>query len=511
MHSNRTESRSLARRGRGSRAAIASASLAVAALALAPAASALPIPDVGLPSLPAFQGSPATAKKIKPRSKPEQNPYMAEDPNSNIHNDSWMTDAYNRRGPLGNSPVTTSEGKPPSLCGSLTFDSRGRIVTVCPSIVAPPVARIIDPESLETIAEFTLPNAPTPAGTPEFQNFAGGGYFFLDHKDRMWVPTKTDHLYVLGQSDDGSSFELRRDYDLTSVLDTSTERITSALPDFKGRIWLVTKANGKILTLDRKTGEVKVKRLDEEIQNSFAVASDGVYIVSDRRMYRFKANDKGRPRMVWSAGYRNSGIVKPGQVNAGSGTTPTVMPGGMVAITDNADPMNVVVYRTERKLDRGDKRKVCTQPVFEPGASATENTLIGINRSLLVENNYGYRDPFGPEAGTLTEPGVARVDVRKNGKGCKLKWTNDEVRIPSVVPKLSTKTGLMYAYSRPEDPGVEGYYWTAIDYRTGETRWMQYAGSGLPYNNSYAGLALGPDGSAYLGVTGGIIRLRDGG
>ena len=43
---------------------------------------------------------------------------------------------------------------------------------------------------------------------------------------------------------------LRRDYDLTGVLDTSTERITSALPDYDGRIWLVTKANGKVVTLD---------------------------------------------------------------------------------------------------------------------------------------------------------------------------------------------------------------------------------------------------------------------
>jgi len=32
----------------------------------------------------------------------------------------------------------------------------------------------------------------------------------------------------------------------------------------------------------------------------------------------------------------------------------------------------------------------------------------------------------------------------------------------------------------------------------------------LSFNNNYAGLAIGPDGSAYLGVTGGVVRLRDG-
>ena len=63
----------------------------------------------------------------------------------------------------------------------------------------------------------------------------------------------------------------------------------------------------------------------------------------------------------------------------------------------------------------------------------------------------------------------------------------------------------------PPGPGAEGYYWTAIDWRSGRTVWSRYAGSGLPYNNNYAGLALGADGTAYLGVTAGMVTLRDGG
>ena len=79
------------------------------------------------------------------------------------------------------------------------------------------------------------------------------------------------------------------------------------------------------------------------------------------------------------------------------------------------------------------------------------------------------------------------------------------------MPKISTKTGLIYTYARPADPsGAEGYYWTALDYRNGKTAWSQYAGSGPTYNNNYAGLALGPNGTAYLGVIGGMVALRDG-
>jgi hypothetical protein len=79
------------------------------------------------------------------------------------------------------------------------------------------------------------------------------------------------------------------------------------------------------------------------------------------------------------------------------------------------------------------------------------------------------------------------------------------------VPKLSTTNGLIYTYARPPDNAAQGYYWTAIKWSNGATAWSRYAGSGLSFNNNYAGLALGPDGTAYLGVTAGIIALRDGG
>jgi hypothetical protein len=384
-------------------------------------------------------------------------------------------------------------------------------VSVCPSLVAPPQARIIDPHTLAPIATYTLPNAPDPPGTKAYQNFTGGGYFFLDGQDRLWVPTKTDHIFVIAESPDGNSLVKKRDFDLTGVLDSSTERITSALPDFSGRIWFVSKKNGKVGTIDRRTGQIHVMRLGEEIENSFAVGRDGVYIVSDKWMYRFDAAKDGQPRIVWKASYPNSGIVKPSQVDAGSGTTPTVMSHGYVAITDNADPMDVVVYRTAKRLRHGQRRTVCEVPVFARGAGATENSLITAGRSLVVENNYGYQDPLGPQGGAITQPGFARVDVNRRGTGCRLVWTNLTERAPTVVPKLSTKTGLIYTYTQDADPlGNRRWSWAAISFRTGQTAWKQLAGVGPLYTNNYAGMAIGPKGWLYLGVYSGIVALRDG-
>ena len=79
------------------------------------------------------------------------------------------------------------------------------------------------------------------------------------------------------------------------------------------------------------------------------------------------------------------------------------------------------------------------------------------------------------------------------------------------MPKLSTKTGLIYTYSRPDDPANAGLLLDRDrlpDRRDGldaSTR-----ARGCCFNNNYAGLALGPDGTAYLGVIGGIVALRDG-
>src|SRR6202011_6225077 len=104
----------------------------------------------------------------------------------------------------------------------------------------------------------------------------------------------------------------------------------------------------------------------------------------------------------------NVGIVKPGQTEDGSGTTPNLMGSEYVAITDNADPMDVVVYRRAKRVSGS--RVVCTVPVFRPGASSTDTSLIGTGRSIIVENNYGYTGPTATTNGASTAPGIERID-----------------------------------------------------------------------------------------------------
>ncbi len=299
---------------------------------------------------------------------------------------------------------------------------------------------------------------------------------------------------------------MQRDYDLTGAVPQG-DKIISALPDFSGRIWFIS-VNGVVGTIDPANGAVRSRDLGEPNANSFSVDEQGaVYIVTTKALYRFEAAADGSPRTVWRETYRNSGVQKPGQASAGSGTTPTVMTGRRIAITDNADPMNVVVYRGARRVSGS--RLICEQPVFRKGASATDQSLIAARNSLVVENNYGYSGPAAVMLGATTEAGLERVDVKKDGSGCRTVWRSREIA-PSVVPKLSLETGLVYTYTKPRRAdGVDGWYFTALNFCTGRTEYRRLAGTGLGYNNNYAPVTLGPDGAAYVGVLGGLVRLAD--
>ena len=352
------------------------------------------------------------------------------------------------------------------------------------------------------------PRSPSP-GSSVFSDFSGGGYFYLDQLDRAVIPTNNRQIWVVGESASlaGPGFTLVRTYDLSSGVALG-DGIVSVLPDWHGLLWFVT-VHGLVGTVEPASGALAVLGLGgEAIGNSFAVdETGGVFIVSDHALYRFDAGPNGAPLVTWRETYDRGTRLKPGQVNFGSGTTPTLMGRSWVAITDNADPrMNVLVYR--RAAVVSGPRLFCTEPVFAAGMSATENSLIGVGtRSLVVENNYGYSGPAVTENGGTTEPGVTRVDLGTSG--CRTVWTSAE-RVPSTVSKVSLGAGLVYTYTKdPEPNNTDAWYFTAIDFRTGQTVYKQLAGTGLGYNNNYAPVTLDADGTAYIGSLGGLVQLRD--
>jgi hypothetical protein len=368
---------------------------------------------------------------------------------------------------------------------------------------------LIRPRTLETIAVLPLPPRQPQPGTSPTSDFSGGGYFYLDHRDRAVIPTNNRQIWVVRESTtpSGRGFEVARAYDVSSAVPPG-QGIVSVLPDWDGVLWFVT--TGGVVGTVARDGAVNGFDLEGEgIFNSFAAdETGGVFIVTDHALYRFDAAPDGTPHVTWRRRYDRGSAQKPGQVSRGSGTTPTLLGRRYVAITDNADRrMHVLVYRRGR---RAPPRPVCRRGVFDVGAGATDNSLIGIGTSLVVENNYGYSGVLATDGGASTSPGLARVDLDRDGRGCHVVWESDE-RAPSVVPKLSLAAGLVYTYTNPpdEDGDDDPWYLTAIDFDSGRTVWKRLVGRDLGFNNNWAPVTLGPDGTGYVGVLGGLASVAD--
>jgi hypothetical protein len=279
------------------------------------------------------------------------------------------------------------------------------------------------------------------------------------------------------------------------------------MPDVAGRYWFVSRL-GVVGVVDPADGTVHTTVLSgEEIENSVAVDAEGVYVVSDAAVYGMSAGADGGPVVDWREPYDRSGGPRPGQLALGSGTTPTLVGERLLAITDGADPVNVVVLRRGRDVTA--ERTMCTVPVFAAGASAVENSLVTDGRDVAVQNTWGYDHLFSLPPGGSVPGGVWKVEIDEAAGTCRVAWRSTE-RVPSSAMKLSRGAGLLYGYAKPPDAaGRDAWYWTGLDWRTGTTAYRVLAGVGPQWNNNWGVVSIGPDGSGYLGTMSGLLRVRD--
>ena len=148
--------------------------------------------------------------------------------------------------------------------------------------------------------------------------------------------------------------------------------------------------------------------------------------------------------------------------------------------------------------------------MFEKGAGTTDQSLIATGRSLVVENNHGYTGPAATQGGAHHHARARARGPRRPAAGAARSWHSDE-RAPTVVPKLSAAhRARLHVHEGPaRGPGDDGWYLTAIDFAHRQDRVQAARRRGLGYNNNYAPVTLGPDGTAYVGMLGGIVALAD--
>jgi len=474
----------------------------------------------GFGSVQKFIGTPARPEPVAAPTVP-LNPHLARGNSSNMHVDSYASDAHPSGGPLGIHPVvrTYAHGSVGGECACVTFDSRGNIVAVCATFKEFSLM-LLSPRDLRPLTRLPLP----PRESNKSMNLrkimsdtSGGAYFFLDAQDRAVLVDAKQHLKVVAQrwSGDVPAFHVEKDIDLRPSLAAnggSDDAITAILPDWDGRYWFVTRG-GLVGVLSQGEVTPKFLRLQgEQIQNSFAVDESGVFIVSDHALYGVQAEaEHGAPLVAWREPYDRGTTRKLGMISVGSGTTPTLLGSNLVAIADNAEPtVNVLVYR--RGMTETKPRLLLRMPVFAPGASATENSLIGIGNSLIVENNYGYDIFTTMMFGRTGAGGLTRIDFSPDTGEAVVKWHNPIIS-QTTVPKLSMETGLIYVYAKnpAAGAGIDAYYLAAVDFHTGKTVFQVLAGTGVSFDNNWAPITLGPDRAAYIGVLRGLVKVYDGG
>ena len=472
---------------------------------------------------PDFYGSVAVAKPLSDVNVP-QHPYLAKEGTNGMHGNSYNTGTYDYMGPLGTDPVVKSRSMNVfgGLVATLTFDSKGRIMCISGNVVGFRLL-LIDADTLEILAETRLPQRPSTVEAIKTFNFSaissdtsGGAYFHLLEGDRPIIGNSENviQIFCIDESGEKPQWVVEKEYDIDSYLPDGSY-ITDAFPDYEGNIWFMTRP-GEVGFIEYGTEEVKfIKLQGEEIQNSFAIAEDGVYVVSDFAMYRFDINEDGEPYYTWRTEYDRGTEIKPGAINQGSGTTPSLLDvpcsdgsvRKLVGITDNAsDRVNLVVY------DRITGETIVTEPLFESGHSVSENSLIAHGRSFIVENNYSDTGAGFLENNPTSYPGITRFDMNEDCTGGSVVWESDEAAA-TVVPKLSTANGLVYVYTRVQNEDIPksavAWYFTAIDFETGETVYKVFTGTGRNWNNSYGPITIGPNGTAYVGVFNGLISVSD--
>ena len=345
--------------------------------------------------------------------------------------------------------------------------------------------------------------------------------------------------------------------------DRSETGCSKVYSDFIARIGLIQKLNyykktnyksvddlpDFVLNAKKMSPELREKFKDyyqikksnfEQIQNSFAVGKDGIYIVTDLALYKLRFNEETKMIEMdpeWENNFVGGGLIydndflrKPGHLNAGSGTSPTLMDDRFVAIVDNApNQVNICIFsqKTGKLIDK--------LPLFELNKSACENSIIAYKNTFVVANTYGYVDPFNNNE---TAGGIMRFDFNeKTGHFEEHKnWPDYDQPLDAktATPKLSTPHGLVYFYNR-EDKNTSSAYkrWqlTTLDFRTGKKVFsiIPYFDKGgfndnvkglvlkmslgkenydvKVFNNLWGTFEFGPNNSLYIGAYRGFVRF----
>lgn len=433
----------------------------------------------------------------------QQNPYLGINSLATMHGDAQSSDATPFAGPgdpgVGGSWKVTFTNHW-AACPTILAGQDGYIQALMTQFLGSdaklrkPKLAIIEPASGAQLGAIEIPTGA----------LLGGVYAYLDADSNLVMVDGTNALTWISHSQDGMKVWVSRRIDLTDAMKLEPkDHVVGIVPDWHGRIWVASE-RGVVGLIDPKRSVVRLTKLQqysptERIDNSISACPQGVSIITSHGIYMLGADaSTSKPRIIWSHSYDRGTKQKPGQLSHGSGATATFFgPNGSdyVMLSDNGDRQEkLIVYRS------ADGSAVGEGPLFTPGASGTENSMIGVQNSIVGACTFGY--PYAqypdtkPAYRAQVAPGMERWDVNDDASGITLKWRNNGI-YSAAVPRLSTVDNLIYTCERPRGPAgvLTGpvVYACAIDMDSGRVVHRQR----LP---RLANLLAGGDPSQMVGV-----------
>ena len=274
---------------------------------------------------------------------------------------------------------------------------------------------------------------------------------------------------------------------------------------------------------------IDAMRLERQWNNNvFAVDEEGAYIVTnglneegecvEGYLWAFGLTEEGKIVVRWKSSYENSGVLKPGLSNVGSGTTPSISVTkdgvGLVSIVDNAQPMNVCAYNRE------DGTLVSKVPYFDDLQGGDEASLIAVGKYITCENNYNHVLVPVPTPQAPNAPGMGMFQINNtnydpnetDGGNISRLWTLPDTHF-YAMNMLCRESGIIFANTADwSDPvsETEGalYSISAIDSYDGRIIWQIPLGRGAFYTHDFGGLYFNRKNTLIMGTNYHVISIQ---
>lgn len=476
-----------------------------------------------------------------------QNPGMADNNWNSGHQDSYNSDSVGLSGPTGVQLKLIQKENPYGFTGVMACNVNNQMIGNSFSFTDSKYRLIVFDHNLNIISATVTGNF--------VLNSFGGGYFYLNEDNNsvvigdnkmkcyptadvddtgkvsslepLWV--SDDIVTLVTESSDPNSLYAslpvwgqpnmywcllagNYDFDSSAVISPAYIALVRIVPDER-------QSNGCTTSLI-----AKMELPGQWSNNTLAVDDQGAYFVTNgcsdgpcNTGYLYAVafdSKKGRISPRWKYEYKNSGLLKTGMSNIGSGTSATIIENqrGLkrVVIADNAYPrLNVVV------VDHKNGHLIAELPVFPEMRGCSEASPIGVGNSIVIENNFGHtNDPQIPQL-EPNEPGLALIEMGTNNSRSrpKMVWENDQTSF-FAMSQLARESGIIFASTGDWDDKIaseEGgmYYISAIDSWDGRIIWQVPLGRGQKYCHEYGGIYFDHDENLYVGTRSYLFSIQN--